>query len=181
MATGRFRSLAPWLALAALAPSGCAESGPFTSRQTMVGSLKASVSQLEFENDKLRKEVGELKAENSRLDNQLVQEREANGEITARLDDAKNLLRRQGGDMQALGIPSKTFEDDEIPPPAAHPPAPQATETRQPPRPQAQEPPNPPRRPDPADRARHALRLLVRRRELPHPRPTPPRPRPGRR
>ncbi len=87
-------------------------------------SLKASVSQLEFENEKLRKEVGELKADNSRLDNQLAQEREANGEITARLDDAKDLLRRQGGNAQALGGSSKDFEDDGIPPPVATPQGP---------------------------------------------------------
>ena len=121
MATGRSRHLALWLALGALAPIGCSQPGFFTSRQTMAGSLKASVSQLEFENEKLRKEVGELKADNSRLDNQLAQERESNGEIAARLDDAKDLLRRQGGNAQALGSPSKNFEDDGIPPPATVP------------------------------------------------------------
>ena len=120
MATGRSRHLARWLlALAALAPIGCAQPGPFTSGRTMVGSLKASVSQLEFENEKLKKEVGELKADNSRLDNQLAQEREANGEIAARLDDAKDLLRK-GGNSQALGV-SKDFEDDGIPPPVTVP------------------------------------------------------------
>jgi hypothetical protein len=104
--------------MTAIVPVGCAQSGPLTSRNTMLGSLKASVSQLEFDNEKLRKEVAELKADNARLDNMYAQERDANGEITARLDDAKDLLRRQGGDVQALGIPSKTFEDDGIPPPA---------------------------------------------------------------
>ena len=59
MATGRSRNLAPWLILAALTPLGCTQPNPFTSRQTMVGSLKASVSQLEFENEKLRKEKRE--------------------------------------------------------------------------------------------------------------------------
>ncbi len=118
MATGRFRTLA--VCLVVLAPLGCAGQNPFTSRQTTMGSLKASVSQLEFENEKLRKEVGELKADNSRLDNQLVQEREANGEIAARLDDAKDLLRRQGVNAQAMGGSSNTFEDD-VPPPVATP------------------------------------------------------------
>jgi hypothetical protein len=117
MATGRSRTLALriGLALAAIAPIGCAGQDPFTSRQTTMGTLKASVSQLEFENEKLRREVGELKADNSRLDNQLVQEREANGEIAARLDDAKDLLR-QGGNAQA----SSNFEDD-VPPPVTTP------------------------------------------------------------
>ena len=118
MATGRSRTLA--LCLLVLAPLGCAGQNPFTSRQTTMGSLKASVSQLEFENEKLRKEVGELKADNSRLDNQLVQEREANGEIAARLDDAKDLLRRQGVNAQAMGGSSNNFEDD-VPPPVATP------------------------------------------------------------
>ena len=120
MATGRSRQSSPFRYLAALAPDRLRRPDPFTSRQTMVGSLKASVSQLEFENEKLRKDVGELKADNSRLDNQLVQESEANGEIAARLDDAKDLLRRQGGNAQAMGGPSRNFEDD-IPPPVATP------------------------------------------------------------
>jgi hypothetical protein len=120
MATARTRTFAPWLILAALAPIGCSSPGPLASRQTTLGSLKASVSQLEFENDKLRKEVGELKADNSRLDVQLSQEREANGEVTARLDDAKDLLRRQGGNAQAMGGSSSNFEDD-VPPPVATP------------------------------------------------------------
>ncbi len=87
----------------------------------MVGGLKASVSQLEFENEKLRKEVGELKAENSRLDTQLAQESEANGEMAARLDDAKTLIRRQGGNVQAMGGGSKPFDEDDIPPPVTTP------------------------------------------------------------
>jgi hypothetical protein len=133
MATGRTRNLRCWLALAALAPLGCSQPGPFTARQTMVGSLKASVSQLEFENEKLRAEVGELKADNSRLDNQLVQEREANGEVTARLDDAKDLLRRQGGNASAMGGSSKNFEDDDIPPPATTSPVRRSKGSRKPP------------------------------------------------
>jgi hypothetical protein len=133
MATGRSRKLTSCLVLAALLPLGCAQPGPFTSRQTMVGSLKASVSQLEFENEKLRKEVGELKADNSRLDTLLTQEQDANGEITARLDDARDLIRRQGGNAQALGAPSKNFEDDNIPPPVATPRGQRAKSSRKPP------------------------------------------------
>jgi hypothetical protein len=123
MATGRIRQFAPWLLLG-LVSTGCSQPGVFTSRQTMVGSLKASVSQLEFENEKLKKDLGELKAENSRLDSQLAQEQAANGEITARLDDAKDLIRREGGNPQALGVGSssrRTDPDDEIPPPVVTP------------------------------------------------------------
>ena len=133
MATGRCRLLGLLTALAALAPLGCAQSGPLGTRHTRVGTLKASVSQLEFDNEKLRREVGELKADNSRLDTLLTQEQDANGEITARLDDAKDLLRRQGGDVQALGIPPRTFEDDGIPPPASNPPVRRSKGGRKPP------------------------------------------------
>ena len=147
MATGRSRHLAPWLALASLSTIGCAHQGPFSSGRTMTGSLKASVSQLEFENENLKKEIGELKADNSRLDNQLVQEREANGEIAARLDDAKDLIRRQGGNAQALSAPPKNFEDDGVPP-----------ARRGPPEPEDQGPPQAPRRPNPPPRARELAR-----------------------
>ena len=120
MATGRPRTFALGLAALCLAPVGCAGPGPIASRQTMVGSLKASVSQLEFQNEKLKKEVGELKADNSRIDNLLVQEREANGEVTARLDDAKDLIRR-GGNAQAMGTSASPLDDDNIPPPVTVP------------------------------------------------------------
>jgi len=121
MAIARTRHFALGMVLAALAPLGCAESGPFTSRQTMMGSLKASVSQLEFENEKLRKDVAELKADNARLDTELAQEENANNEMIARLNDAKEMIRRQGGNTTALGSPSKNFEDDGIPPPVSTP------------------------------------------------------------
>ncbi len=121
MATGRNLSFTPWLFLLGFAVTGCTQPNPFTSRQTTLGSLKASVSQLEFENEKLRKEVGELKADNSRLDSELAREEQLNGEITARLDDAKEMIRRDGGNAQALGAPSKNYEDDQIPPPVSTP------------------------------------------------------------
>jgi len=124
MATGRIRLVATCLALAS-APVvvGCAQSGPLASRQTTMGSLKASVSQLEFDNEGLRKQLADLKADNRRIENQLVQEREANGEVTAQLDDARDLIRRQGGDASALGAPTKSasYDDDGIPPPVASP------------------------------------------------------------
>jgi len=136
LATGRSRILATCLALAPLGPtSGCAQSGPLASRQTTMGSLKASVSRLEFDNDGLRKQVAELKADNRRAENQLVQEREANGEATAQLDDARDLIRRQGGDASTLGAPSKSasFDDDGIPPPVASPGRRSRSSTRKPP------------------------------------------------
>jgi hypothetical protein len=99
----------------------------------MVGSLKASVSQLEFENEKLKKDVSELKAENNRLDTQLSQEKDFNGEITARLDDAKDLIRRQGGSAQALGTSSRSSYEDDVPPPISTPPSKSRRGARNPP------------------------------------------------
>jgi hypothetical protein len=133
MAIARTRHFALGLVLVALAPIGCAQPGPFTSHQTTVGSLKASVSQLEYENEKLRKEVAEFKADNSRLETQLAQERDANGEITARLDDARDLIRRQGGNSTALGGSSTNFEDDGIPPPVPTPKGKRIKGSRMPP------------------------------------------------
>ncbi len=118
MAIARTRLLALGLILGALAPIGCSGPGPFTSRQSMVGSLKASVSELEFENEKLRREVAELKTDNARLDTELVQEKDAYDEIAARLKDE---IARQGGNATALGTPSRNFDDDGIPPPVSTP------------------------------------------------------------
>ncbi len=100
-----FRALGPALALIALA-AGCAQPGPFGARQTMVGSLKTSVSHLESEKYELQKQVAELKSENRRLEDELVQSEANNGDLAARLDDARNLIRRQGYDTMGLSPPS---------------------------------------------------------------------------
>jgi hypothetical protein len=109
----------------------------------MVGSLKASVSQLEFENEKLKKEVAELKSENNRLDTQLSQEKDFNDGITARLDDAKDLIRRQGGNAQALGTTSRSSYEDDVPPPIPTPPSMSRRTTRNPPTAQIPSPTDP--------------------------------------
>lgn len=97
------RADAPRIATAALllpllagALAGCAQQGPLLSRRTTMGSLKASVSHLELENSKLRTEVAGLKQENRQLDERLVQEEAANGDLAARLDDARTLLTQRG-------------------------------------------------------------------------------------
>lgn len=84
-------------AVVTAALSGCASKGPIMSRQTTVGSLKAGVSQLEFDNRQLRKQVADLKVEKRDVEDRLVQEEAANGEISARLDDARNVLSRREG------------------------------------------------------------------------------------
>jgi hypothetical protein len=81
-----------------LSVTGCAQSGSLVGRGTTVGSLKASVSQLEYENQQLRREVASLKTENRQIENRLVQEESLNGDLSARLDDARNLIGRAGGD-----------------------------------------------------------------------------------
>lgn len=65
---------------------GCQGGGPLTSRQTTHGTLKASVSQLEYQNDELSREVADLRAENRRFEDRLVQERAENERLTAQLD-----------------------------------------------------------------------------------------------
>jgi hypothetical protein len=76
--------------------TGCAGSGPLLSQQTGIGTLKTSVSRLEFENQQLKSQLANLKAESRRIEDRLVQEEAANGELTARLDDARNLLSGRG-------------------------------------------------------------------------------------
>ncbi|MFO0909777.1 MAG: hypothetical protein U0794_15760 [Isosphaeraceae bacterium] len=81
--------------------TGCAQSGGFLAKRTTVGSLKASVSQLEFENQQLKKEVASLRTDNRQIENRLVQEESLNGELSARLDDARALLGQRGGTASA--------------------------------------------------------------------------------
>jgi hypothetical protein len=78
--------------------AGCAQPGPILSRHTTIGTLKTSLSHLEFENQQLRSKVANLESENREFENRLVQEEAANGELHAQLDDARNLLSRQGYD-----------------------------------------------------------------------------------
>jgi hypothetical protein len=109
--------LAIMLAIAGI-PVGCAQPGPILGRRTTVGTLKASVSQLEFEKTELSKELADLKADNRRMEDRLAQEEEANGELTARLDDARVLLRGRGFDSDSFSPPARRALQDEGQPPA---------------------------------------------------------------
>ena len=60
--------------------------------------MKVSLSHLQFENEQLKTEVAKLKDENRSMEDRLVQEQIHNGDLTARLDDARNLLRDRGID-----------------------------------------------------------------------------------
>lgn len=112
MLTGR----CPWiLGCLVLLTSGCAQSGGFLSSRTTMGTLKSSLSHLEFENQQLKRQVASLKAEARDIENRLVQEEAANGELTARLDDARTILKQRGLDA---GEPS--VEEPQITRPAAN-------------------------------------------------------------
>lgn len=88
------------LAVLTMAP-GCAQQGPLMSRYTTIGSLKANVAQLESEKDRLQRERNELQVENRRIQDQLVQAETTNDDLITRLDNARNLIRSQGGDFTA--------------------------------------------------------------------------------
>jgi hypothetical protein len=78
--------------------AGCSgQSGWLTGGPT-VGQLKTSLSHLEYENEQLKKSTANLQRENRSMEDRLVQEQMSNGDLTARLDDARNLLRDRGID-----------------------------------------------------------------------------------
>lgn len=88
-----------WLLVGLLGTlTGCAGSGSLLPQRTTVGSLKTSLSHLEYENQQLRREVASIKEEYRQVENRLVQEESLNGDLAARLDDARTLLARRGLD-----------------------------------------------------------------------------------
>ena len=76
--------------------AGCAQSGPLLSQGAGVGTLKTSLSHMEYENQQLRRENASLKAEVRETEDRLVQEESANGELTSRLDNAMVMLKGRG-------------------------------------------------------------------------------------
>jgi len=141
MLTGRFQLLAAWWGLVLVGVgsiAGCTQPGPIATHRATVGSLKASVSQLEYSNDNLKKQVAQLKSESTRFANDLDEKNLENGELSARLDDAKDVIRKQGGDVTALNRSSgsrasTTSTDDEIPPPRSSSPIRRSRGGRKPP------------------------------------------------
>jgi len=95
MRTGQAVKIALVLAGTALL-TGCSQMGTTFPRRTTVGTLKSSLSQLEFENDKLRREVAQLKTDSRDIEDRLVQEETENGTLKAKLDDARHLLSERG-------------------------------------------------------------------------------------
>ena len=62
--------------------------------------MKVSLSHLLYENEQLKTEVARLKEESRSMEDRLVQEQIHNGDLTARLDDARNILRDRGLDTE---------------------------------------------------------------------------------
>jgi len=89
---------------------GCAQQGPIQSHLTTVRGLKASVSQLEFERNRLEKKVAELDAKNQEIGDRLVQEEADRDNLATRLDNARGELRRRGVE---LGDASDASDDED--------------------------------------------------------------------
>lgn len=85
-----------WIVFGAL--SGCSGQSTFLTGGPSVGQLKTSLSHLELENEQLKQKVAKLERESRNLEDRLVQEQIDNGDLAARLDDARNLLRDRGVD-----------------------------------------------------------------------------------
>ncbi len=77
---------------------GCSGTSSFLTGGPTVGQLKTSLSHLEYENQQLKRSVAKLDQENRSMEDRLVQEQIDNGDLAARLDDARNLLRDRGLD-----------------------------------------------------------------------------------
>ena len=76
--------------------AGCSGQSSFLTGGRTVGRLKTSLSHLEYENEQLKKRTAKLERENRSMEDRLVQEQIDNGDLAARLDDARNLLRDRG-------------------------------------------------------------------------------------
>lgn len=75
------------------ANSGCNGHRPSFSRN---GSLKAGLSQIQFENDTLKAQIAKLEKQNRQLLADLDREEVHSGTLAARLDESRNLLKSRG-------------------------------------------------------------------------------------
>jgi hypothetical protein len=91
---------------------GCSGRGNFLTGGPTQGQLKASLAHAEVQNQQLQKQVDQLKTDNRAIEDRLVREELNNGDLTARLDNARNLLRDRGVD---LGEKSRTASNNRRP------------------------------------------------------------------
>lgn len=114
---------------------GCSGRGTYITGGPSAGQLKTSLSHLEFENDQLKTQVARLKEENRAFEERLVQEQIHNGELTAKLDNARNLLRDGGGspdsDLDAPLAGSRTLPTGRSSPPRRKAPAAQISQAKE--------------------------------------------------
>jgi hypothetical protein len=92
----RNRVICAWVCTVLSASAGCSGQSTFLTTGPTVGQLKASLSHLELENEQLKRRTSKLEKESRSMEDRLVQEQIDNGDLTARLDDARNLLRDRG-------------------------------------------------------------------------------------
>jgi hypothetical protein len=112
---GRLCSL---LAAGLFLTGGCSSRTGALTGGASSGQMKSAMSHLQFENEQLKTEVAKLKEENRSFEDRLVQEQVHNGDLAARLDDARNLLRDRGIDndtrlgARARGAASEEPDDE---------------------------------------------------------------------
>ncbi len=124
--------------IALLFVSGCAGKDSVLIGGPSSSQMKTSLSHLQFENEQLKTEVAKLKEESRSMEDRLVQEQIHTGDLTARLDDARNILRDrglEGGTMLgARSQPGKsTAPDDDIAQPRTLPAGRRTKKPRKPP------------------------------------------------
>src|ERR1700733_10958963 len=91
-----FRAVVALLTCTLCVATGCSGRSGFLTGGPTVGQMKTSLSHLEFENVELKRSMAKLQQENRSMEDRLRQEQIDNGDLTARLDDARNLLRDRG-------------------------------------------------------------------------------------
>ena len=119
MASERIRTIAKAGLLAASGAclvAGCANPGPIAARQNTVGSLKTSVSQLQYDNINLRKQLADIRSEATRAESKLVQ---AEDEIQRRDGGVASITRSSS--KYANSDTGPVSADDDIPPPVQSP------------------------------------------------------------
>lgn len=88
---------------------GCASQPPVLGRNTMVGSLRASVASLESQNRKLSRDVADLHAERQDLEDRLVAEQAQNEALASRIQQHQELAQAPDssgeGAFDAFGTP----------------------------------------------------------------------------
>ncbi len=107
---------------------GCSGRGTYITGGPSTGQLKSSLSRIEYENGELKTQVARLKEENRRFEDRLVQEQLHNGELAARLDDMRNLMRDRG-----FNDPDADYDDAPLTRPRTLPAGRSSSSRRKPP------------------------------------------------